>query len=200
MLRFGGVTRLVPVMLLGSLSACASIVSDNDSTTYIGSEPEGARCELHGQDFKRVITAPDSMTLPAEAAPITVSCKADGYRTTTAELDTSMDGWIVGNLLFGGLIGVAVDAARGAGQKYPPQLTVLLDPEAFDSVAARDDWYDRRRRDLEEKWESAIQQLESKCARDKTELCGNKVKEAEAQRDQEIEELERRRTSASVKQ
>ena len=200
MFRFGGVKRLVPVLLLGSLSACASIVSDNDSTTYIGSEPEGARCELHGQDFKRVITAPDSMTLPAEAAPITVSCKAEGYRTTTAELDTSMDGWIVGNLLFGGIIGVAVDAARGAGQKYPPQLTVLLDPESFDSVQARDEWYDRRRRDLEEKWGSAIQQLESKCARDKTELCGNKVKDAEAERDKEIEALEQRRTSAAVKQ
>ena len=189
---------IVSCILLLSLPACASIVSENDSTTYIGTEPEGARCELHGQDFKRVITAPNSITLPAEAAPITVACNAEGFRTTTAELDTSMDGWIVGNLLFGGLIGVAIDAARGAGQKYPSQLTIILDPASFDSSAARDDWYAVRRRELEAKWEGAMAQARQRCDRDKTELCGNRLEELEKERDQEFEELEKRRDTAVV--
>jgi len=48
------------------LSGCASIVSESESTTYIETDPETARCELHGQDFKRVVTTPTSIHLPAD--------------------------------------------------------------------------------------------------------------------------------------
>lgn len=96
------------------LSACASIVSDNDTTTHLQTEPEVARCELRGKNLDRVVHTPHSVNLPASAAPITVARKADGYRTATAELDTSTDGWIFGNVLFGGVVGTAVDAVRGA--------------------------------------------------------------------------------------
>ena len=34
--------------MAGWLSACASIVSNNESTTYIETDPEKSRCELHG--------------------------------------------------------------------------------------------------------------------------------------------------------
>lgn len=190
--------RLAVALGLASLSACASIVSDNDSTTYISTEPEQARCELHGQDFKRVVQTPDSITLPAEAAPITVACDAEGYRTTTATLDTSMDGWIVGNLLFGGVIGLAIDAARGAGQKYPPQMALVLDPESFDSNAARDAWYTRRRAELEQKWGAALDEAKRRCNRDQTELCNKRRAKIEEARDKALSELERKRTSAQV--
>ena len=197
---FGDTVRPIAAaaLMLVSLSACASIVSDNDSTTYINTEPEEARCDLHGQDFKRVVHTPDSITLPAEAAPIIVACKKEGFRITTAELDTSMDGWIVGNLIFGGLIGVAIDAARGAGQKYPPQLEIVLTPESFESVAERDRWFDDRRALLEKKWQTAISEIEARCARDKNEVCGSKVKEAEAKRDEAIEVLERERETSII--
>lgn len=197
---FGDTARPVAAaaLLLLSLSACASIVSDNDSTTYISTEPDEARCDLHGQDFKRVVHTPDSITLPAEAAPIVVACKKEGFRTTTAELDTSMDGWIVGNLIFGGLIGVAIDAARGAGQKYPPQLQVILTPASFESGEERDRWFDERRATVEKKWETAISEVESKCARDKTELCGKKVDDIKAKRDKDLEALEHERETSVI--
>ena len=54
-------TKLVSVLLaVGLLAACASIVSDNKSTTYIETDP-------------------DSVHLPADAAPIT------GAKTNTGE-------------------------------------------------------------------------------------------------------------------
>ncbi|MCG8354369.1 MAG: hypothetical protein MI920_02235 [Kiloniellales bacterium] len=195
------VGRLLGILVLATqLGACASIVSDNDSTTYIATQPEGARCELHGQDFTRVVMAPSSVSLPADAAPITVACKSDGYRTTTAELDTSMDGWIVGNLIFGGIIGAAIDASRGAGQKYPAQLTVYLDPDTFDSEAERDEWYETRIGTLKNKWGELIDAEERKCERDSTELCRRKVEELEEARDKEVEELIKRRDTSIVNQ
>ena len=51
--------RLSPLLLLLT-GACASIVSDNESTVYVATEPEKARCELHGQDFTRVVSTPAS--------------------------------------------------------------------------------------------------------------------------------------------
>lgn len=182
------------------LASCASIVSDNDSTTYIQTEPETARCELHGQDFVRVVNTPDSIQLPAEAAPITIACKAEGYKTTTANLDTSMDGWIVGNLLFGRVIGLAVDAARGAGQKYPAQVMVALEPEAFDSIAHRDRWYDERRAAIEAKWDEQISKAKNSCNTnpERHQECASQAEELGEQSDKEIEAFEERRLSATV--
>ena len=131
------------------LSGCASIVSDNDWNTYLQTDPEKARCQLNGRDFNRTVDTPSNITLPSSAAPLTVTCQADGYKQETQTLDTSIDGWIFGNVLIGGLIGVAVDAVRDAGEKYPPQMTVVLEPNSFPTAEVRDAWYERRRRLLE---------------------------------------------------
>ncbi len=190
---------LVLLCLSMVTTGCASIVSDNNSATYIQTEPEEARCELHGQDFKRVINTPTSISLPSEAAPITVACKADGYRTTTEKLDTSMDGWVFGNLLFGGIIGVAVDAARGAGQKYPSQLTIVLEPERFASTSERDEYYANRRKDLEERLNKAVQAVRNSCKDDEGSSCRDRVAKAEAERDKHLADLDARRVSSKVK-
>ncbi|CCQ73432.1 hypothetical protein [Magnetospira sp. QH-2] len=119
---------LKPFLAVALLQAggCASIVSDNDSTTYIRSKPAQAACDLSGHNFQRSIVTPSSVTMPANAAPVTIACQADGYQMTTAQLDTSMDGWIFGNLIFGGIIGAAIDLGRGAGQIYPTEFDVAL--------------------------------------------------------------------------
>ena len=114
-----------------ALSACASIVSDNDTMTDIQTEPEVARRELSGQDLKRVIHTPHGIELPSSATPVTVIYEAKGYRKTTAKLDTSMDGWIFGNILIGGVVGIIIDAVRGAGQRYPKGITLILEPKRF---------------------------------------------------------------------
>jgi len=192
----------VVVALATGLSACASIVSENQSTTYIETDPEKARCELHGQDFKRVLETPNSIHLPAEAAPLTIACKAPGYRTTTATLDTKLDGWIFGNILFGGLVGIVIDAARGAGQKFPPRFSLILDPETFASIAARDEYYDRRRQTAEERWAKAIRDMENRCNSvsdsGQSPSCRADLDLAKAEREKELKELEARRLSTKV--
>lgn len=183
-----------------ALQACASVVSDTQSTTYIETDPENARCELHGQDFKRVVNTPNSIGLPAEAAPITIACKAEGYANTVEDLDTAADGWIAGNILLGGIIGIAIDAARGAGQKFPPRVTVILQPETFRSSEARDDWFDRRRERIAKEGEKAIADATNCAAKSDSNMtaCDPGVREATAKRDKEIKELEERRMRARV--
>lgn len=146
-MRRCAVQRLKSVMVLlavCTLAGCASIVSNTDSTTYVETVPEKCKCTLHGQDFQRVIYTPDSISLPAKAAPLTIMCEADNYQSTSAVLDTKADGWIIGNILFGGIVGAVVDAGRGAGQKYPAKFTLQLDPVYFASEKERDDYYTLR--------------------------------------------------------
>ena len=195
------ICRAVALILAAPLFAgCASIVSDDNSTTYFETDPEKARCVLHGQDFRRVVETPGSVTLNSEAAPITVACKADGYRETAEVLDTSMDGWILGNIIFGGVVGAVVDAARGAGQKFPPRFMVVLEPSTFSTGAERDDWYDRRRRLVVEKWARVISQAEGQCSDDTVDdACEAQVKELQVKRDTELKHLEARRGRALVK-
>lgn len=192
-------SRLLICLLAPLLAgACASIVSDNESTTYIETDPQSARCVLHGQDFERVVQTPESILLPANAAPITLACEAEGYRTTSAELDTKMDGWILGNVIFGGIVGIVIDAARGAGQKYPSKITVVLEPEQFPTAAKRDEWYDRQREATEEKWDKIISRLKAGCTSLNQRECDDNAGRARKQRDAELKELENRRLAAAV--
>ena len=188
------------VAALAALSGCASIVSDNETNVYVATQPEAARCELHGDDFTRVINTPGSLVIPSDAAPVTVACNAEGYRTTTGELDTSADGWMAGNIIFGilgGGIGLVIDAARGAGMKYPPNITIVLEPGSFESLAARDEWYDDRRQILTEKWEAVIAEADKNCKL-APDVCASRLKEARETRDKELEGLEQRRASAQI--
>lgn len=104
-----------------------------------------------------------------------------------------MDGWIIGNILLGGLVGVAIDAARGAGQKFPPQVTVVLEPARYESAAARDAWYASRRAEIEENWGRAITEVRSRYRGPQAgNECDEPVRKLERKWDEQLEELEAR--------
>ena len=60
----------------------------------------------------------------------TVKIEQKGYQTYDAVLTKSVSGWVWGNILFGGLIGLAVDAISG-GIYYllPEQVNATLNRE-----------------------------------------------------------------------
>lgn len=188
-------------------TACASIVSDNKSTTYLETDPEACRCELHGQDFKRVVTTPNSISLPAEAAPITVACTAPGYKRTTAVLDTKADGWIWANIIFGGVVGAVIDGAKGSGFKFPPKYSMVLEPEQYRTLEERDAWYNKRRDEITGKWDAAIERTKVQCKSGSStgsigseDNCKRLVAEEEAKKAAELEANEKARSSAKVAQ
>lgn len=146
------IPRAVSVCLVILLPGCASILSGNESTTSIETDPEKARCELDGKNFKRVIETPESIRLSAKAAPIKITCTADGYHPATTKMDTSSDGTILANIIFGGVIGIVVDAATQSGMKFPKRISLALDPKGFKTAAGRDAWYKRRRTFVERQW------------------------------------------------
>ncbi len=50
-----------------------------------------------------------------------VAIELEGYQPYSATFTRSVSGWVVGNLVFGGLIGLVVDAATGGLYKLSPE-------------------------------------------------------------------------------
>lgn len=87
----------------------------------------GAICELANENGRWTIAStPGSTTITRAGGPMTVSCTTeDGYAGTTSVTSTTA-GAAFGNILFGGIIGAAVDMSSGAAYDYPGQVVVTL--------------------------------------------------------------------------
>jgi hypothetical protein len=190
--------RAALLALVACLPACASIVSGTDSTTYLETKPVDARCRMHGQDFTREVVTPTSVPLPAKASPITVECNAEGYQRTIQQIEASHDGWVFGNLIFGGIVGGVVDIARGAGKKFPPQMQVLLDPATFRSAAERDSHFDSRAKAENEIWDKAVGIVRTQCDPSQVAECQRKVEEVEVKRRASVGIIEANRSASRI--
>jgi hypothetical protein len=130
-------TRLFSVLGIGAiatLTGCASIVSDSDYPVAIKSAPEGAVFEITKLDGEVVHsgTTPQTVTLKSGngyfgSATYVVKFEKDGFAEQSVTIDSSMDGWFWGNIIFGGLIGMLiVDPITGAMWKLPENSEVTL--------------------------------------------------------------------------
>lgn len=113
------------LMLLASfiiLTGCASIVSKSNYPISINSTPTGAKIAV--EDKKGILVysgnTPATFKLQAGAgyfsrASYKVTFTMPGYDTKIVPIEFKFDGWYVGNIVFGGLIGLLiVDPATGA--------------------------------------------------------------------------------------
>lgn len=119
-----------------SLSGCASIVSKSQYNVAVSSLPEGAAFVIKdksGVKVHRGVT-PQTVTLSSGAgyfqgATYTVDFTKEGHQPAVETLDSSLNGWYWGNIVFGGLIGLlAVDPATGAMWKLDERVAKVLDP------------------------------------------------------------------------
>ncbi len=130
-------TPLFVVLAIFLLSGCASIVSKSIYPISISSTPSGADISVLNSKGAEVYSGktPSIFKLKAgegffKKASYTATFTMDGYDKKTVPIEFKMDGWYVGNLLFGGLIGMLiVDPATGAMWKLDTEfLNETLSP------------------------------------------------------------------------
>lgn len=108
------------VLLLG---ACASIMHGTHQDVGISSAPTGAAITI---DNLRSGNTPVIAKLTRKDNHI-VRIEMPGYQPIDLTLTRSVSGWVWGNVAFGGLFGLAVDAIDGGMYKLSPeQLTASL--------------------------------------------------------------------------
>ena len=95
--------------LLVLLAGCASIVSGTNQDIFFTSEPAGATVTVGPYSA----ICPTVMKLKRGKSYV-ATFKLKGYQTFSIPLGTSFNAWILGNLVFGGIIGVVIDLATGS--------------------------------------------------------------------------------------
>jgi len=88
---------------------------------------------------------PGSLLVSKSHTAIDVSCSKEGFLDAAGSVGSRFQAMTFGNILFGGIIGIAVDAASGATAEYEPTITIRLTPSEFADAAARDRFFDELR-------------------------------------------------------
>lgn len=115
---------LLLAMLL--LSGCATIMQGTKQNVGISSIPTGASVAIDNAPYGKTPIVANLARKDNHFIEITMS----GYLPYATTLSRQTSGWVWGNLAFGGLIGLAVDAISGGLYRLTPeQITAELKKE-----------------------------------------------------------------------
>jgi hypothetical protein len=119
-MRILGIMPIAVLML--SLTGCATIVRGTDQEVHITSDPPGASVVVLPDET--ILTTPAAVTLHRYRV-YTIAVVDPDYEPDRKYLDREMDGASIlpymGNLLIGGLIGMAVDLSSGTLYHLVPE-------------------------------------------------------------------------------
>src|SRR4051812_24544889 len=103
-----------------TLSGCGTITQGTSQDIAITTSPPGGHCELdrHGEHVGTVY-APGSVIVDKSTKDIVLTCNKPGYQTASLHLESDPSLGLFGNAIIGGVIGVGIDYATGAANKYP---------------------------------------------------------------------------------
>lgn len=97
-------------------SGCATIIHGSRQKVGVSSNPSGATVYIDGQMMGRTPT----IVVLTRKDFHHVKIVLPGYMPYETDLIRKVDAWIAGNILFGGLIGLGVDAVSGSMYKLTP--------------------------------------------------------------------------------
>ena len=109
------------------LSSCASITTGSNQSLSVNTEPDNeASCTLTNDKGSWYINhTPGTVTVNRAFGDMTVICKKD-QKSGVVKVKSSCNMTNAGNIIFGGFVGLAVDAGTGAGYNYPSIIHVPL--------------------------------------------------------------------------
>ncbi len=132
--------RVAMLSLFMSISAlstgCATMLNGPTQLIRVSSTPDGAQVLINE---KIVGTTPCVVDLQ-RSHDYALVLKKDGYKPLTCPLRRVSSGATLGNILFGGLFGLAVDAMSGANYKFATESvqTVLEEVPTYASSDLRE--------------------------------------------------------------
>jgi len=96
---------------------CATIIHGTTQDISISSAPDQAEVWIDGS---RMATTPTKVTLKRKDNYL-VTIKKEGYKEATVKIEGSTSAWIIGNVVFGGIIGCGVDLLTGGAYDLKPE-------------------------------------------------------------------------------
>jgi len=133
-------------LLVLLVTGCASVVSGTRQRIAVNSTPSGARLSVIDGDGATVLKTNTPAVIHLKRGKgyfagsyYKVQMEADGYQPSAANIYPSLNGWYVGNILLGGIIGLFfVDPATGAMWSLEPKTVNITLEVSSDKAAALD--------------------------------------------------------------
>jgi PEGA domain len=129
-------SKFIYLLFLSFVSVnCASIIHGNKQDVYFTSQPTGATLYI---DDHKVGPTPKTIRLPRKGRIVgensakksyKIKIEMEGYLPYEIYVRRDVDNWLWGNLFFGGIFGIAIDAATGAMYKLTPDQVVGTLPQ-----------------------------------------------------------------------
>lgn len=112
------------------IAGCATIVKGTTQTVAIDTPgAPGASCELSSPGIgSRSVVTPATIELDKSQHNIAVTCRKACFQDSVAMIPSYTEGMAAGNVIAGGVIGLGVDAATGAMNKYADRTSVTMIP------------------------------------------------------------------------
>jgi len=120
------------ILLISTLLAagCATIVKGTTQVVAIDTPgAPGASCELTSPGIgARSVVTPATIELDKSQHNIAVTCRKACYQDGVAMIPSYTEGMAAGNIIAGGVVGLGVDAATGAMNKYADRTSITMIP------------------------------------------------------------------------
>lgn len=109
-------------LILGSvlammLTSCGTIISGSKQSVRFASNPNQATIFVNGQEIGKT----PMETKLARKENHQVSIQLEGYLPYEIKLEKKFNEWYIGNVFFGGIIGLVIDPITGALYKLTPK-------------------------------------------------------------------------------
>ena len=114
------------------VSGCASMTAGETQAVHVtatqasGDDVPGAKCRLANDKGAWNVETPGEVHVRRSNNALSVSCEKKLLPPGTATVPSITRDAMYGNLLFGGLIGLAIDHSSGAGYEYSPHVNVVM--------------------------------------------------------------------------
>lgn len=128
-IRIRKITPFLPLFLL-FLGACSSVTKGTTQEVFVETQDvKEAKCTLKNTKGEWIVAStPGYATVGRGGGALNVHCEKEKFEPATKLVSQGFEAMTLGNVLIGGLIGIAVDAASGAAFNYPDNISVLMRP------------------------------------------------------------------------
>jgi len=110
------------------VAGCASITKGTTQVVSINTPGvSGATCILSSSSVgTKTVVTPAAVTLEKGQDAVIVRCSKECYEDGVGTIASNMEGMTAGNIILGGVVGLGVDAATGAMNKYSADTSIVL--------------------------------------------------------------------------
>jgi hypothetical protein len=96
---------ILVLFLLSALAGCATLFQAGPDQIPVNSKPTGAKIYLDDQLFA---VTPTTLFVPRKSECV-IRIELEGYEPVMIDRDKLLNGWFLGNILIGGVVGITID-------------------------------------------------------------------------------------------